>query len=64
MSIDCEKARAIVSVILGQLADGVTVAAGDYDGAFQHLKRCAACRNALTPQEHARFVSTVVLARE
>ena len=64
MSSECERTQATMSVLLGQFGDCVSFTLEDYENAFLHVKRCFACRGALSTEERATFFSRVIEERE
>jgi len=64
MSPECRIALRLAYVLVGQIpADGMFTVE-DVESAFQHLNRCAGCRESFSPEERGRFVRAVIMDRE
>ena len=64
MITDCEKTRDTVHAVLGRTSAVSVFTVDDVEAAFQHFKRCGACRETLSPDDRGRFIAGVLLERE
>jgi hypothetical protein len=64
LTIECKCSLRLAYAVVGEFPADDLYRTEDFEAAFQHLKRCAECRNSFSPEEHERFIRGVVLERE
>lgn len=64
MSTECDRTMATIYSFLGHWPTVLAYTPDDLEFAFQHVRKCALCRNTISPEENLRFINGVILERE
>ena len=61
----CSQALPMIRILLGQSPDETpSVTDREAEAVFLHVRRCTACKAALTAEQYSAFVSRVLLENE